>query len=414
MARRLLKAAGLIVGILAIALGALIIVGSVQYGFEYVGRLLAWRESDVGDYINNFPQRMFAPSPAPFVFEEAPDEARVNGLFEEILEVTSFEAFMEETSTQAFIVIEDGAIVYEKYFNEAERDTLTTSFSAAKSFGTALVGIAVEEGSIGSIDNPITDYLPELAERDPRFAEITIEDLMMMAAGMDYQAFKPTIWDSDHMLTTYYPDQRKAALEFTEIVDPPGKYFRYNRYYPQFLGLILERATGMSVTEYMQQRLWNPVGIEYGGSWSLDSEQSGFEKMESGLNARAIDFAKFGQLYLNGGNWDGVQVISSQWVADSTQVDLSTHTEAYYAVDGLGQTIYGRLGGYYRYMWWGMLRGEDGYDFAALGDNGQLIYVAPSKNLVIVRIGYEWGFPGSDAEAIAEWMTALYQFVTDY
>ena len=412
MARSLLRVAGLVVGILAMVLGVVIIVGSIQYGFEYVARLLAWRDSDVGDYMNNFPQRILAPSPAPYVFEEAPDEARVAGLFEEILGVKSFEALMEETTTQAFIVIDDGAIVYQRYLNDAEGDTLTTSFSAAKSFVTALVGIAVEEGSIESIDDPITDYLPELAERDPRFAEITIEDLMMMAAGMDYQAFKPTIWDSDDFLTTYYPDQRKAALEFTEIVDPPGKYFQYNKYYPQFLGLILERATGMSVTGYMQQRLWNPLGTEYGGSWSLDSEQSGFEKMESGLNARAIDFAKFGQLYLNGGNWDGVQVISSQWVADSTQVDLSTHTEAYYAVDG--QTIYGRLGGYYRYMWWGMLRSEDGYDFAARGDHGQFIYVAPSKNLVIVRIGYEWGFPGSDAEAGAEWMTALYQFVTDY
>lgn len=412
MARRLLKAAGLIVGILAIALGAVIIVGSVQYGFEYVGRLLAWRESDVGDYMNNFPQRELVAAPRPNIFEKASDEVRVASLFEENLGVESFEDFMEETATQAFIVIEDGAIVYEKYFNEAERDTLTTSFSAAKSFVTALVGIAVEQGAIGSIDDPITEYLPELAERDPRFAEITIKDLMRMAAGMDFEAFRPTIWDSDDFLTTYYPDQRKAALEFTEIIDPSGEYFLYNKYYPQLLGLILERTTGMSVTDYTQERLWNPLGMEYGGSWSLDSEQSGFEKMESGLNARAIDFAKFGQLFLNGGNWDGVQVVSEQWVADSTRVDPSTHNEDYYAVDG--QTIYGKLGGYYSYMWWGMLRGEEAYDFSARGDHGQFIYVAPSKDLVIVRIGYEWGFPGSDAEAGAEWMTALYQFVTDY
>lgn len=412
MARRPMKAVGAIVAILAIALGVFIAVGSIQYGFEYVARLLAWQASDVGDYMNHFPMRMLAAAHTPHTFAESLDEARVTATFEEVLGVESFEAFMEESSTQAFIVIEDGAVVYEQYFNDAQRDTLTTSFSMAKSFVTALVGIAVDEGAIGSVNDPITDYLPELTERDPRFAQITVEDLMMMAAGMDYRAFRPTIWDSDDMLTTYYPDQRRAALEFTEIVDPPGEYFQYNKYYPQLLGLILERTTGMSVTEYTQERLWDPLGMEYGGSWSLDSEQSGFEKMESGLNARAIDFAKFGQLYLNGGNWHGVQVISSQWVADSTQVDPSTHNEAYYAVDG--QTIYGKLGGYYRYMWWGMLRGEDGYDFSARGDHGQFIYVAPSKNLVIVRIGYEWGFPGSDAEAGAEWMMALHEFVTEY
>lgn len=151
--------------------------------------------------------------------------------------------------------------------------------------------------------------------------------------------------------------------------------------------------------------------MEYGGSWSLDRED-GFEKMESGVNARPIDFAKFGQLYLNQGNWDGVQVIPTAWVADSTQADLSRQNAAYYAVDG--QTLYGQLNGYYRYMWWGMRRGQDDYDFAARGDHGQFIYVAPSKGLVIVRIGYEWGFPGSDSEAGAQWMTAIHQFVTQY
>lgn len=412
MKTRYVRVAGAVLGVLAITLTVIIAIGTFQYGFEYVFRLVTWGTSDVSDYMNNFPQRMLVPAPTPYTFTERLEDERLTATFEQVLGVASFDDFMQESATQAFIVLQDGEIIYEHYFNGARRDTLTTSFSMAKSFVTALVGIALDDGAIGSVADPITAYLPELANRDSRFAEIKIADLVKMAAGMDFQDFRLTLWNSDDILSTYYPDQRQAALEFTQIVAPPGEYFLYNKYYPQLLGLILERATGMSVTEFTQQRLWNPLGMEYGGSWSLDSQASGFEKMETGLNARPIDYAKFGQLYLNGGIWDEVQVISSKWVADSTQLDPSTYNQDYYAVSG--QTIYGELGGYYSYMWWGLLRGEAGYDFSALGDHGQIIYVAPSKNLVIVRIGYEWGFSGSDDEASARWWTALYEFVTQY
>jgi len=123
------------------------------------------------------------------------------------------------------------------------------------------------------------------------------------------------------------------------IVDPPALYFQYNKYHPQLLGMILERTTGMSVTEYTQTRLWDPLGMEFGGAWALDSEGSGFEKMEAGLNARAIDYAKLGRLFLEDGNWNGVQVISSEWVEESTSLDLATHNPDYYG-DEFGQEIY--------------------------------------------------------------------------
>jgi CubicO group peptidase (beta-lactamase class C family) len=158
------------------------------------------------------------------------------------------------------------------------------------------------------------------------------------------------LFNGDDPLTTYYPDQRQLALEKLQVVDPPGEYFLYNKYHPQLLGLILERATGDSVTEYTQEKLWESLGMEFDGSWSLDSEASGFEKMEAGLNARAIDFAKLGQLYLEQGNWDGVQVIPSEWVSDSTQVDASRQRAVYYPEE-MGQVIHDTLGGYYKYMW---------------------------------------------------------------
>jgi CubicO group peptidase (beta-lactamase class C family) len=216
------------------------------------------------------------------------------------------------------------------------------------------------------------------------------------------------ILNGDDPLTTYYPDQRKAALEFTDIVDPPGQYFLYNKYYPQLLGMIIERSTGMSVSEFMQEKLWQPIGAEFEASWSLDSEESGFEKMEAGLNARAIDFAKFGRLYLNNGNWNGEQVIPAGWVADSTQVDQATLNDSYYANE-MGQVLKNDLQGYYKYMWYGFFQG-DGYDFAAEGDHGQFIYVSPDKNLIIVRNGYEYG----PEMGWAPWISLVHQFAGEF
>jgi CubicO group peptidase (beta-lactamase class C family) len=213
---------------------------------------------------------------------------------------------------------------------------------------------------------------------------------LLIASGLEYQEMRPFIFNGDDTLTTYFPNQRQLTLENTNIIDPPGTFFQYNKYHPQLLGMILERAT---VSEYMQRALWEPLGMEYDGGWSLDSEQSGFEKMEAGLNGRAIDFAKFGQLFLNHGNWDGVQVISPEWVAESTQLDTALYVEAYYPNE-FGQIIYDSRLGYYQYMWYGLFHEDGSYDFFAEGDRGQLIYVAPGIDLVIARFGENFGIPG--------------------
>ncbi len=392
------------VGLLALAL----LKASLNYSFEYVRRVLAWRRSNVNTYLKDLPQRRLEAAPTTFFFEEALDEERVASLFESLIQVDDIDAFLEANDTSAFIVIQDDAILYEKYFNGAQRDSMMTSFSVAKSFASALVGIAIAEGHINSVNDPITDYLPELAERDPRFNVITIRHLLMMASGLEFKEMRLGLFNGDDPLTSYHPDQRQISLENTRILDPPGEYFLYNKYHPQLLGMIIERTTGASVTEYTQQKLWNPLGMEFSGSWSLDSEASGFEKMEAGVNARAIDFAKLGRLYLKNGNWDGVQVIPGEWVAESTQVDPSTHHAAYYPGEW-GQTLFDTLDGFYKYMWWGYSRGEDENDYAAEGDHGQYIYVSPHKNLIIIRNGNEFGAdqPGD------KWVQDFFQFASD-
>jgi CubicO group peptidase (beta-lactamase class C family) len=385
-----------------------LLIAVLVYPPEYIYRLVAWGNSDYGDYINNFSMSYLEPASEPFTFTPAPD-SRVAKTFAAGLGVDDFPAFLAANDTQAFIVIQDDQILFEQYFNGMARDTLLTSFSTAKSFDSALVGIAIAEGYINSVEDPITTYLPELAERDPRFNDITVRHLLLMASGLEYQGLRPALFNSDDFITSYYTDQRKAALEFTNISDPPGQYFLYNKYHPQLLGLILERTTGRSVTDYTQEKLWDPLGMEYGGGWSLDSTESGFEKMEAGLNARAIDYAKLGRLYLHNGNWNGKQVVPAEWVAESTQPDPELVRPDYYP-DEFGQLIYDQLGGYYQYMWYGYLRDGVANDFAAEGDHGQYIYVSPHKNLIIVRNGLEYG-----AEmTISRWIELFYAFASDF
>ncbi len=367
---------------------------AIVYGPEYVVRVLVMRESSQADYLENFPLSPLSAADRPHSFGSALDEERVEAALGSALETDDLDAFLTDAGTQALIVIQDGDVVYERYFNGAARDTMLTSFSVAKSFDTALVGIAIDEGFIGDVDDPVTAYLPELGERDPGFDRITIRHVLRMASGLEYDRMRWALFNGDDPLTTYHPDQREISLENTEIADEPGEYFRYNKYHPQLLGMILERTTGMSVTEYTQTRLWDPVGMEYDGAWALDSAESGFEKMEAGLNARAIDYAKLGQLYLDGGVARGAQVVPEEWVEASTSLDPQIHRAAYYT-DDFGRVVYDEGDGWYGYMWYGKRRGAGPHDFYAEGDHGQFVYVAPADRLVIVRNGTEFGIAGS-------------------
>lgn len=386
--------------------GLLIFIGLVSiillyaylsYPAEYVNRVLRWRDADVYDY-QKFPERPLESAAPPFSFQQNHDEQRVRTLFERDPATENLDAFLERNDTQAFIVIQDDTILYEKYFNGASRDSIVTSFSMAKSFTSALIGIAISENYINSVNDPITDYLPELAVRDPAFGNITIRDLLMMSSGIKYEEF-PFV-NGDDTKTYYYPDLRQLALAETHIVASPGEYFLYNNYHPLLLGMIIERATSTSVAEYLQEKIWQPIGMEFPGSWSLD--ENGFEKMESGINARAIDFAKFGRLLLNSGNWDGVQVISAEWVTESTQVDTSVDYATYYP----DNFIFTSGQGYYKYMWWGIQRDEQNHDFMALGNHGQFIYISPYKNLIIVRNGEAYGEFGG----VQGWVELFYDF----
>jgi CubicO group peptidase (beta-lactamase class C family) len=297
------------------------------------------------------------------------------------------EAFLSSTETTAFIVVQNDRLIYEGYFNGSDHDTVQTSFSVAKSFASALVGIADEDGVI-DLEDPITDYIPELAERDVRFERITIRHLISMTSGLRYEE-SGTPW-SDDTETYYAPDLRKLALTDTEIVEQPGERWHYNNFNPLLIGMILERATSQHVAEFMEARLWQPLGAEANATWSLDSDASGFEKMESGINARAIDFAKLGSLYLHEGEWNGKRILPAEWVRESTAVSR----------DFADAPPYG-------YWWWSFRDAELGDYFAARGNKGQYIVVIPDRRLVVVRHGLDFGGVDDWVEVIADMARAL-------
>ena len=346
-------------------------------GTSLIARGIMWGDSDAGD-LYRFPARRMQPSLDPVMFTSSfgnwsemiatlpldnPDIGAVSMPLEE---------YLARTNTTAFIILHGNQILYEGYFNGSDREAIQPAFSITKSFFAAVIGIAIEEGYIGSVNDPITEYLPELQNQDPRFEAVTIRNLLSMTSGIQWDRSESNPL-SDDFVTYYSPDLRTTALE-AEIETEPGTVFLYNDYNPLLLGIALERATGMSIAEYMETRLWQPMGAEGEGSWSLDSETSGFEKTFAGLNGRALDLVKLGWLYLNHGQNGSVEVVPLSWVAQVADRVMPSNQ-------------YPESQDY----WW--VDSERNMYFAE-GDKCQFIYVYPQAQLVLARFGTDCGGTG--------------------
>jgi CubicO group peptidase (beta-lactamase class C family) len=266
--------------------------------------------------------------------------------------------------------VKDNVLVQEWYASDIDPEALHTSFSASKSMVSTVVGMAISDGSISSIDDAITKYVPELLDNDPRFGEITLRHLITMTSGISYDEDDFGAF-GDQINTYYGTNLRKSAITKTKISEKPGVRWNYNNYNPQLLGLAVERATGKSFSDYMSEKIWAPMGAEADASWSMDSFYNGFEKMESGLNARPIDFARFGLMFANGGAVNGKQVVPQQWVKEAT---ASTGVRI-----GRDESVEQN----YNYLWWVYPNNR----FAAQGKLGQYIFISPDEKTVIVRLG---------------------------
>jgi CubicO group peptidase (beta-lactamase class C family) len=368
----------LAIGLLATLLGALALACLV-YPPTYVWRTLSLGDSDVDDQFR-FPKREVHAAAMAREMPVAADEARVRRAFAAVMPGQELETWLAANTTQGFVVLQRGRVIFEGYFNGHRRDDAATSFSVAKSVLATLVDLAVADGHIKSLDDPVTLYVPELRQRDARFEQVTLRHLLNMNAGLHYAEYP--FLTADGAKTYYWPDLRQLALTGTRIEQPPGQAWLYNNYHPLLIGLVLERTTGMPVATWLEQRLWQPAGMPAHASWSLDSEATGFEKLESGINARTLDFARFGQLFLDRGvALDGRRVLSAEMVREATSPADAVPLPQY------------RAGAYYKHFWWGQQRADGDYDFSARGNHGQFVFVSPKNQVVIARNGRDYGVP---------------------
>jgi CubicO group peptidase (beta-lactamase class C family) len=343
-------------------MGFLIIVASVLLTSCQLGRFVIYNFADIKDH-KKFPSRTLNAGAEPYLFQRTD-----SGKFPKELNGIPFDKYLEDNKTVAFLIIKNDTIQYEKYFKGFDNKSIVPSFSMAKSVTSILVGSAIDEGLIKSVDEPITNYIPELAKNG--FNKVTIKHLLQMTSGIKFkESYVNPFGDA---ASFYYGLNLRKEIRKMTLKREPGTQFEYVSGNTQLLGLVLERALkDKTVTSYLQEKLWTPLGMEYDASWSIDRKKNGLEKTFCCLNARARDFAKIGRLYLNNGNWNGKQIVSKAWVEASTIAEKS------------GGSVR-----YYQYQWWLPKSGED---FMAQGILGQYIYVNPSKDLIIVRLGKNSG-----------------------
>jgi CubicO group peptidase (beta-lactamase class C family) len=300
------------------------------------------------------------PSGNPFRFYEAPN---TSALGKQILvtgkplnpKSTTLDSYLEHSKTRSFLIIRNDSVLYEKYLRGYEPTGSVTTFSIAKSFLNVMLGIAIERGLIKSVKQPITDFFPELDKE--KLGKVTIEHLLRHTSGIKFKGAGHQYYCNN--ILHQYNKRLKLKRE-------PGTRFLYDNANSQTLGILLQRVFKKPLAQVLQDEVWQPCGMEYPVTWSIDSRKSGMVKAFCCLNGTTRDFAKLGRLYLNKGNWNGKQIVPAEWVTQSTTPDTS-------------------LGGIRteKYHWW-LLPDSNGAFYAG-GLYGQYIIVYPKKNLIIVR-----------------------------
>jgi len=333
-----------------------------------------------------FPVETIRRSEEPYQFKEAIRELDFSFDFGD--ESQTLDEFLDKTVTTSLLVLKDDAIVYEQYFHDYDRESRATSMSVAKSFTSALIGIALEEGHIESIDDSVGRYLPEL--KNSGYADVPIEHVLQMSSGIDFSEAYDKV--SDATLMMYKLAAGGSVVEYAaalESREPSGKVFNYASIDTTILGMILERTTGKNPAQYMEEKIWQKIGMESDATWGTDNH--GNLLMFAYLNVTTRDYAKFGRLYLEDGVWNGEQIVPAEWVQQSRTVKRDfLKLKGFYGPEwDVG----------YKNQWW-IPEGEEG-EFTGIGIWGQYVYVNPARNLVIVKTSVDPLFDDRDLETIA-------------
>jgi len=271
----------------------------------------------------------------------------------------------KDLETAAFIIIKNDSIFYESYADTYSAESKTNSFSMAKSVTTALLFKAIDDGFVKSLDTKVTSILPEV---EGAFSdELTVGDLSSMSSGLN--------WNENYVspfsitANAYYNTNIRNLILGLKVVEKPGQSFKYLSGATQLLGMVLEKATKQSLSSYLSESFWQPMGMHSDALWQVDSNESGLEKVYCCIASNARDFGRFGQLWLKNGNWNGKQLISENLAKLAQQPRFSASP----------QYGYGLWLSDYRNKRISYMRGI----------LGQYVICIPEDNLIIVRLGHK-------------------------
>lgn len=311
------------------------------------------------------------------------DEWKLSSHYNQKSLSSKLEDLHKKNKTISFLAIKNGQLDFEKYWNEGAVNSSTNSFSMAKSIVGMLLGIAMQENKIQNVFQPVSDFLPEFAEVDKdKFYnhKLEIRHLLSMTAGLD--------WDENYYSVSqtseaYYGNDINQQMLNLKVIKEPGSEFEYQSAATQLLAMVIEKATGQSLSDYASNKLWKQIGANQDASWHTDGE--GNELAFCCFNSNARDFARLGQLYLNKGQWDGKQIIPEPFVDISTQPNSKASN--------------------YGYQWWIYNSGITKAYYME-GHLGQYVVVIPSLDLVFVRLGHKSS--SNDLKTFIDEMVKLY------
>jgi CubicO group peptidase (beta-lactamase class C family) len=344
-----------------------------------------------------FRSRVVRRAATPWLFKRAP-EPSISYTFRS--DRFSIENYLDRQPTTGLLIAKDDTILYEHYqYARTDRDRFLSQ-SMAKTITAMLIGIAVSEGKIKSIDDPVSAYVAGLATAE--YGKTSIRDLLHMSSGVSFSENYDGADDIARLSRDLFVDSGKdpvaSVAQFNTRIAPPGTKWHYASVETEILGLVLRAATGGPVTDYLHDRIWQAIGAESDASWAIDG--TGQEITFCCFNAVLRDYARFGRLLAHDGAWEGRQVIPRQWLLDATTVQPADG----YLAPGTATSYFG-----YGYQVWLLPGGAR--RFALLGIRGQIILVDPASKLVMVHtaVRQKPAEPASYAETLALWFGALAQ-----
>ena len=289
-----------------------------------------------------------------------------------------------ERKTKSFLVIKNDSILFEKYYDGHKQTDISNSFSVAKSIVTSMMGKAIMEGKIKRLNQPVSDFFEEY--KDGMASELTVGDLASMASGMKWNEKYYSVINITS--ESYFTDDLRSVILRQEIENRPGQAFRYSSGDTQLLAMVIEKATGTSLSDYLSQKFWSPMGAETFALWQIDSKESGMEKAYCCIAATARDFARFGKLYIDKGKWGDTEILDPSFVELSLKPVFEDSP-------------------FYGYGWW-LYEYEGKKVFTMNGHRGQFVISFPDENIIIVRQG-DFNNKGRVREGSGD----LYQYISE-